>query len=366
MLIQLRMRIYGTTLPYATFWLTNQPNGEVLVRRAAGGTTIIPDQGTNKLNCLEFISRYYSIHYTQDELETCQVDLGCPVYEALSYGSMTPLSLLIWNPVRNDGEVAGSNPTPTPTPTPIPIPIPIPVPVTTGSNPTITWTPVPEAVRFGSETLTPSETSMPSISRHRRRRYLTLMPYSSFTKTAECLSDRDLRYMRVAALRVLRAMTVPPQGISDTRRKAIAMWGGDKFAICWYGMAIAKEMTKRGFTNTSIEEFEREIPVNRDASKPSWVFWPRLQRSHKSYLKLRGLRDAFVKRLHVQFELEAYTKGVREYLRTHDLRNIRNMSLSELQNLDPEICAHGHYTDEFTNVEAFEECVFPTPLQCDS
>jgi hypothetical protein len=122
-------------------------------------------------------------------------------------------------------------------------------------------------------------------------------------------------------------------------------------------------MKARGFENTSMVEFQSGLACNNTV-KPGWVFWPRLQVANKGYLKLRGMRDNFIKRLHEQFSRDTYTDGVRNYLKCNDHKNVRNMSFDDLANLDSESVNEGHYNEEFQAISAHEEYVYPEPVQC--
>ncbi len=391
----LHMRITGHCNPYETFRLRDSDPGEVLVRRSNNDTVILECAERAAQDCINLVYQYYGIRLDPNELQACETPRDQPItgrtYEIVMCGELHPTDTLVWTPVtpstpsvptleeqpvrvsgmtwRVPESVAGDNQVPGSyseyinsqshnlQTSPIWGPVEAAVPVAPQA---------PEAVEYPatySETLAEHQIEqMPSITRRRRRRYMTLMPFSSFKKTAQCLSDRDLRFMRIAALRVLRAYTTTPGGLNDARRKAIALWTNNKAGLCKYGIAIAEEMANRGFENTSIHEFTEGLN-GASGTKPAWVFWPRMQNAHKSYLKLRGMRDNFVKRLHTHLKELGNTEGVRAYLQSVDLKNVRNMKFDDLMAVDSESINKGHYNDLFVFYGAHEEYVYPEPLQ---
>jgi hypothetical protein len=129
-------------------------------------------------------------------------------------------------------------------------------------------------------------------TRPKRRHYLTLVPYINFTKCAKCLHDRDLKLMRVAALRVLKLLNNPR---SDTPR-GVTLWVGYTQALIRYGIAIATECRRRGFADTSLGVFQSQYTPGLCA-KPEWIKWASLRKSHQAYLMLREERRYAAKAL---------------------------------------------------------------------
>lgn len=189
----------------------------------------------------------------------------------------------------------------------------------------ISETPISECVGATS----PEE--IPTMPRRSpRRRYLTLMPYSSFEETAESLSDKELKLMRVVALRVLRVLTSDQNAnLNRARRRAVTLWRGHTQALVRYGIAIARELVSRGYKDTSMEEFRSHF-VHELVSKPSWVFWSQMRSSHQAYINLLRLREAYAQHMVRLLESNPDSGGLREYLRSVGHKTVRTMSYSDM------------------------------------
>jgi len=191
--------------------------------------------------------------------------------------------------------------------------------------------------------------------RFHRRKYLTLMPYASYKQTASVLSDKDLKAMRVVALRVLRTLSSGQlNNLSEAKRRSVELWEDHKQSLLRYGCEIAKELRHRGFADTSLEEFQREL-IPGLCEKPHWVFWPQLVNSHRAYLLLRGYRKCFVDKLHSL----GYTRdGLRHFLRDQGLRAVRNLTFEEMSQFESGSLIT-HYRDYFGNLAPAEDFVYP-------
>ncbi len=194
----------------------------------------------------------------------------------------------------------------------------------------------------------------PSMPRRSpRRRYLTLVPRISFEETAASLPDKDLKLMRVVSLRVLRILTCGHDiGITRTGRRSVNLWQGHTQALIRYGMAIARELVRRGYRDTSMEEFRSHF-VCELVTKPQWVFWPRLRMSHRAYINLRKLREGCARAIYEH--LEGSDTGVREYLRTAGHTTIRTLSSRDIASLHLRLPEVNYSYMEIPN----EEFVFP-------
>ncbi len=165
-----------------------------------------------------------------------------------------------------------------------------------------------------------------------RRRYLTLVPHTSFEETAVSLPDKDLKLMRVVSLRVLRVLTCGRNpNLNRAGLRSVNLWQGHTQALIRYGMAIARELVRRGYRDTSMEEFQSHF-VRELVTKPQWVFWPRLRMSHRAYINLRKLREACAREVYRY--LEGSDTGVREYLRNAGHTTIRTLSSSNIASLN--------------------------------
>jgi hypothetical protein len=141
--------------------------------------------------------------------------------------------------------------------------------------------------------LTPAPTSKPKIKRKERLHSLmTWMPYSNYTKCAECFATRDLKEMRNTVCRVLKYLqkTNPVKKI-----RSAELWRGYEQSLLRYGIAIAIECRNRNLKDTSLEFFKSQL-VSAEYTKPDWVYWSRLQDSHREYLLLREERRLLIHR----------------------------------------------------------------------
>jgi hypothetical protein len=143
----------------------------------------------------------------------------------------------------------------------------------------------------------------------KRRSYLTLMPFGNYAKCAEHFLDRDLKLMRVAALRTFKALQRPA---SRHPRRAVELWRGFAQSLVRYGIAIAVECRTRGIADTSLEYWQSKIMVDQPV-KPAWVHWGALNKSHQSYLLLREERRIGVKTLHRYLRRTRPDQGLAEF-----------------------------------------------------
>src|SRR5574340_701136 len=201
---------------------------------------------------------------------------------------------------------------------------------------------------------TATQAPRPIIRGNKLRHYLTLIPYSSFRKTAACLHDEDLKLMRVCALRVFYYLDKYPRiPNSRTTKKACELWRGFENALCQYGIAIARELRTRGFEDTSLEVFKSKA-TRGPCIKPEWVYWTSLQESHRSVLIVRDFKKRLAKECHAILKQLTEKIGLREFIRetTHfntGLSNVKRYDLpllfSSLQysyNLDSDMITPSH------------------------
>ncbi len=185
-----------------------------------------------------------------------------------------------------------------------------------------------------------------------RRRYLTLMTHSSFEETAKVLNVKELKLMRVVALRVLRVLTSDQDtDLPRARRRSVNLWQGHTQALVRYGMAIARELVNRDYKDTSMEEFRTHF-VRGVVCKPPWVFWPRLRASHRGYINLRRLREVFAKET---VRLLPEGRGLREHLRAVGHKTVRTLSRDNINGMNQHLPAVTYQFDDLLQ----EEFVFP-------
>jgi hypothetical protein len=127
-----------------------------------------------------------------------------------------------------------------------------------------------------------------------RKFYLLLMPFSNYHACAKCFADRELKCMRVNVLRVLKYLA---QRSYRHRIAAAEMWRGYEQSLIRYGLAIAVECIQRGFTDKTLSFF-KDKHDKLPHKKPSWVFWPELNSSHKSYLLMLEERRSAIQIFH--------------------------------------------------------------------
>ncbi len=194
-----------------------------------------------------------------------------------------------------------------------------------------------------------------------RRKYLTMMPYSSYEKTSRCLTMKDLKRMRVVSLRVFYAIKNSTIFTKTSYERSVHLWREHFQSLIRYGIMIGKEIKLRGGTDSSIAVFQA-LYIRGTFSKPTWVYWPRLQRSHRAYLKLREYRSQAAKYIH-EHCLDSQHPSLHQYLRARNMLDIRNLDCSNIFNiLSSSELGVGHYGEIFNGVEAGESFVFPARL----
>jgi hypothetical protein len=118
----------------------------------------------------------------------------------------------------------------------------------------------------------------------------TFLPYAGFDRTARALDQRRLGKQRVEALQVLRGQFVPDYGWRH--HPAVKMWQGHEEALAAYGVAICREWTRRGHTDTVLDtivrtlgrEPRRQVELRRLGLLPPWLGRAAFHRSHRSAL----------------------------------------------------------------------------------
>ncbi len=189
-----------------------------------------------------------------------------------------------------------------------------------------------------------------------RKRYLTMMPTSNFNEVASMLSIKDLKYMRIVSLRVLSKLL----DTNLSRRKAVRMWKGHIQALIRYGIAIAEEIVSRGGSDTSMIKFQ-EILVPGRYYKPIWVYWPKLQASHRAYLVLRGMRDAAVAALFSTLDLNNMGGLSHILMEKVGVASSRDLTACDICSLDLSDPFEGYYSDIYS-LNGKEDFVYPSDI----
>jgi hypothetical protein len=115
----------------------------------------------------------------------------------------------------------------------------------------------------------------------------TFLPFESFTQSAACLDNKRLGKQRVECKQILQALQQGPYVMydvvlsqqvfgmpltdSNTRYKkrktawynhpATQMWKDSQLELCYYALAICEEWQKRGFSDTLLDYFYKQIQV---------------------------------------------------------------------------------------------------------
>jgi hypothetical protein len=108
----------------------------------------------------------------------------------------------------------------------------------------------------------------------------TLLPYKGYMKTAECMTDWDLKSQLWTVSNIFR-------GPRFTEHSMIpGMWKGHIFQLVCYGLSLTWHAQQRGLKGwpdhtRHIAQFRH---ITDSSSKPPWVGDPWVHRSHRSRL----------------------------------------------------------------------------------
>jgi hypothetical protein len=85
----------------------------------------------------------------------------------------------------------------------------------------------------------------------------TFLPYSNFQKSAQCLDYKRLGKQRVEAWQIYLVLTKEKYGWKN--HPIVKMWKGYEQALLYYGKCICIEWIKRGYKDTLLIKFEKEL-----------------------------------------------------------------------------------------------------------
>jgi hypothetical protein len=114
----------------------------------------------------------------------------------------------------------------------------------------------------------------------------TLLPYKGYMKTAECMTDWDLKSQLWTVSNIFR-------GPRFTEHSMIpGMWKGYIFQLVCYGLSLSWHAQQRGLEGwpketKHIAQFRH---IKDSSSKPPWIGDPWVHRSHRS--RLLGREDS--------------------------------------------------------------------------
>jgi len=112
---------------------------------------------------------------------------------------------------------------------------------------------------------------------------MTFLPYSDFLKTAKCLDYRRLGKQRVEAWQIYQAIINPNYGWQN--HPIVNMWREHSYWLLDYGIKICLEWRNRGYKDTMLERFVKEIRTYvYDINKPKWLGNKQFHASHRSNL----------------------------------------------------------------------------------
>lgn len=179
--------------------------------------------------------------------------------------------------------------------------------------------------------------SLPSrrSTENRHRTYIVPMPFVSFKESAACLADKDLKLTRVAILRCLRKLI----SRKPARRpiKAVEAWRGYTQALVRYGIQVALECKRRGFTDKSLEKLQ-SLLTTEQGEKPNWIYWKKCRESYQSYLKLQDYRRYVWGLLNWFWKIDRYIQrhhhSIHHLLQDEWGYNPYNLMFSDLRNLE--------------------------------
>lgn len=85
----------------------------------------------------------------------------------------------------------------------------------------------------------------------------TFLPYSNFSKSAQCLDNKRLGKQRVEAWQIYLSLTQKDYGWKN--HPCVKMWEGHEQALLYYGFFICYEWQLRGFKDTMKDKFLNEL-----------------------------------------------------------------------------------------------------------
>lgn len=109
----------------------------------------------------------------------------------------------------------------------------------------------------------------------------TFLPYASFQRSAKCLDYKRLGKQRVEAWQIYQVLIGKTNGWKT--HPAVRMWTWNQNALLRYGYAICEEWISRGYKDTMLERFEKELDHSSHRC-PYWLGAEGFHKSHRSNL----------------------------------------------------------------------------------
>lgn len=128
------------------------------------------------------------------------------------------------------------------------------------------------------------------------------LPYADFRKSAQCLDNKRLGKQRIETWQIyqtLKAIKMRENGefgdktlcrIAWENHPIVKMWKGYEQLLLQYGYIITNEWIKRGFKDTMLEKFGKELINNYNLKpialidKPEWLGYEPFHKSHRAKL----------------------------------------------------------------------------------
>lgn len=114
----------------------------------------------------------------------------------------------------------------------------------------------------------------------------TFLPYSDFTKSAQCLDMKRLGKQRVECMQIAKALLGETEGWKN--HPATKMWKGYESALFAYWACIVHEWVSRGYrdnTMTTWRELQQKYGIDKvPKSVPPWIGSPEFHTAHQSNL----------------------------------------------------------------------------------
>lgn len=113
----------------------------------------------------------------------------------------------------------------------------------------------------------------------------TLLPYKGYMKTAECMTDWDLKSQLWTVSNVFR-------GVYNNTSLIPGMWRGHIFQLVCYGLSLTWHAQQRGLKGwpADTKHIAQYRHITDSSSKPPWSGDPWVHRSHRA--RLLGRQEA--------------------------------------------------------------------------
>jgi hypothetical protein len=110
----------------------------------------------------------------------------------------------------------------------------------------------------------------------------TFLPYPDFAASAATLDRQRLGKQRVEAWQILRTLLGQTSGW--TNHPAVKMWRGHETALALYGEAVCREWRSRGYEDTLLAYFVKQVNEGLSYRPPPWFGDEAFHHSHRANL----------------------------------------------------------------------------------